>query len=186
MPYSSALFDKTVKNIINQLKPKICLDIGTGAGKYGLIIRGIVEDVKIIGVEVEKDYISKFNLKKIYDEIRCCDVSNFINKKSIEEKYDLVIMGDIIEHMKKSDGVDLINFLIYRSKYILILYPEKYLQNSVDGYEHEAHISIWGENDFINFEHTKIIKKENQNIIILKGYLGKKNNLKQLEKIIKS
>lgn len=166
MPYSSTLFDKTIKNIVRQLKPKSCLDIGAGAGKYGLIIKDIIKDTKdtkIIGVEVEKDYISKFNLKKIYNEIRCCNASNFINKKSIEEKYDLVIMGDVVEHMKKSDGVDLINFLIYRSKYILILYPKKYLQNSIDGYEHEAHISVWEENDFVNFEHTKIIKKEDQN-----------------------
>ena len=77
--------------------------------------------------------------------------------KAIDSTYDLVIIGDCIEHMKKSEGIDLLNFLVYRSKYILIHYPNEYIQGTVDDHIHEAHISIWHESDFQAFDY-KFIK----------------------------
>ena len=38
--------------------------------------------------------------------------------------FDFVILGDVLEHFKYSDGLDLLQYLNYRAAYILIITPE--------------------------------------------------------------
>lgn len=184
MPFSTSIFDEIVKTTIKHLSPKRCLDIGAGAGKYGKIIRTIIPDSHIIAIEIEPSYISEYNLRHIYNEVKLMDALNLIYEK-IDEQYDLVILGDILEHLKKSAGVDLINFLVYRTKYILVNYPFRYLQNDVDGYKHEAHISVWHENDFTAFNHISLVK-DNQHLVFIEGYLSNENDIKRFKEIFNS
>ena len=92
----------------------------------------------------------------------------------MDETYDLVVIGDCIEHMRKSEGVDLLNFLIYRCKYILIHYPDRYVQGSVDGHIHEAHISVWSEHDFSGFDYL-LIKNGFIHSYAVNGFLQKQS-----------
>jgi len=57
MPYSSFIFDESIVNIIDLLKPDTILDIGAGAGKYGHLIKKISPTIKLTALEIEKDYI---------------------------------------------------------------------------------------------------------------------------------
>lgn len=170
MPYSDSRFDKTVEKFIKTHKFKDYLDIGSGAGKYGKIIKTIFPEANIIGIEADKSYINKFKLKDFYTKIYHDYIENFINKNP-DFRTELVIIGDCIEHLKKSDGINLINYLIYRSKYILIVYPTKCIQYSWHGHKTEAHQSIWNKNDFEGFEY-KHYKKDFMNLVILNGYIG--------------
>lgn len=185
MPYSSSVFDSIVKKIISFLNPKRCLDVGAGAGKYGLMIKAMQKNPFLLGVEIEPDYIKKFKLKEIYKKVLRCNAADLIDKIQ-EDKFDLVILGDVLEHMKKSAGIDLLNFLVYRSKFILVVYPEKYIQNIVGGYKNEAHISIWNEKDFEIFDHTKLKGKGKQRLLIIRGYVESSKKISQIEKIIKT
>lgn len=38
--------------------------------------------------------------------------------------YDVVILGDVIEHMLHAQGRDLLEFLNYRSRYLIVSAPE--------------------------------------------------------------
>ena len=129
-------------------------------------------------------YIEEYNLHEIYDEILNFPAIDLI-EKSINSSYDLVIIGDCIEHMKKSEGIDLLNFLVYRSKYILIHYPNEYVQGTVDDHIHEAHISIWHESDFQAFDY-KFIKNGFMHTYAIDGYLRKKSILNKLTSYDKS
>jgi trans-aconitate methyltransferase len=171
MPYSDQSFDRTIVDIVSLLKPKIVLDVGAGAGKYGRIIRSICPDVHISAIEVEEDYIHRFNLHGIYDEIVCGEIQKLLSPQYVEAEYDLAILGDVIEHLKKSEGIDVLNFLMYRTRWLLVVYPVQYLQNSVDGYLHEAHISVWGETDFVGFETSHIARRGNIEMLCIKGFL---------------
>lgn len=184
MPYSSSVFDSIVKKIISFLNPKRCLDIGAGAGKYGLMIKRLRKNTISVGVEIESDYIKKFKLKKIYKKVLHCNAADLIDRIQ-EDEFDLVTLGDALEHMKKSEGIDLLNFLVYRSKFILVVYPEKYIQNSIGGYKNEAHISIWNKKDFEIFDHTKLARKGKQRLLIIRGYVESSKKMSQIEKIIK-
>ena len=148
MPGSSVdIMNDVAESIIRNTNSKKFLDIGAGAGKYGKMIRQLVPEAHITGIEIEQDYIIKYKLNELYDEMLCMPAHELIDKKT-DEIYDLAIIGDSLEHMKKSNGIDLINFLIYRVRYLLIIYPVEYLQPSLQGYKHEAHISYWNVNDF--------------------------------------
>src|SRR3989344_7453428 len=158
MPYSSFIFDKSIEEIIRLLKPETLLDLGAGAGKYGELAKKINSSIKLTAVEIEKDYIKNFKLPSIYDEVWNISATDLINPKYYDQIFDVIMIGDIIEHLRKSDGIDLLNFLIYRSRWIAVQFPHRYLQNSVEGYHSEAHISVWSAKDFDSFESAGLYK----------------------------
>ena len=184
MPYSSFIFDRSIEEIILLLKPGTILDLGSGAGKYGELAKKINPSIKLTAVEIEKDYIENFKLPSIYDEVWNISVTDLINPKYYNSTFDLIVIGDIIEHLKKSDGIDLLNFLIYRCRWIILEFPHRYLQNSVDGYHSEAHISVWTKDDFISFERTQLHEKDTQRLVVLRGYLENKMSVADIESMI--
>lgn len=172
MPYSSNLLDKKILKILNDIQPANVYDIGAGAGKYGLMIRKNLKSVeRLIAIEIDKDYIERFRLGSIYDEVLCISANDLLNHRFYDTNFDTIIIGDCIEHLKKSEGIDLLNFLAYRSRWILIQYPTKYLQNTFQGKPQEAHISIWRETDFISFDIKKTLKSGSQKFVLIRGYL---------------
>jgi hypothetical protein len=85
-----------------------------------------------------------------------------------------VIIGDCIEHMRKSAGLDLLNFLIYRTGYTVLLVPENYVQDDWEGHAAEAHISTWTIHDFAGWD---VLHKQGQqggwltmHLFLIKGY----------------
>ena len=170
MPGSFGVFDDVVSAIVKKINPKTFLDIGTGAGKYGKIVRDSSSDCQVLGVEVEQSYISTYNLKSIYDEIWLKDAAKLM-RENIGMSFDLVIIGDCIEHMPKSLGLDLLNFLTYRCGYTLVLSPEFIIQGVVGGIESEAHISVWSEEDFRWHDQWAFDNCCMINLFLLRGYL---------------
>jgi hypothetical protein len=126
---------------------------------------------KLIAIEIDDDYIEKFKLNEIYDEVKCISANDLIHKDFYDTPFGTVIIGDCIEHLKKSDGIDLLNFLVYRAKWILVQYPLKYLQNTFEGKHQEAHISVWGNSDFVSFEVEKKLSEGSQECVLIRGYL---------------
>lgn len=178
MPVSHWLPDGTTKKLLKRIKVNRFLDIGAGAGKYGKMVSFFHPDAEKIAVEIDETYVKDFELEKIYNQVWVMPAINLISEK-IDESYDLVIIGDCFEHMRKSEGIDLLNFLVYRSKYILIHYPDRYIQETVDGHIHEAHISIWSEYDFYGFDYL-LIKNGFIHTYAINGYL---QNLSLINKI---
>ena len=144
------IFNHYVGTLIDLLRPARVCDIGPGRGKYSGIIRAKAKEhgfaCHITAVEIDASYVEAFKLRDIYDEVIIDDAINLI--KSPRLRFDFVIIGDCIEHMRKSDGIDLINFLIYRTGYICIICPEAWVQDDQNGHIAEAHISIWSVDDF--------------------------------------
>jgi phospholipid N-methyltransferase len=172
MPYSSDLLDNKIEKVLIKIKPKIIYDIGAGAGKYGSLARKIFnQDVKLTAIEIDSEYINRFNLEKLYNKVLCMSATDLINPKFYSTNFDTVIIGDCIEHLKKSDGIDLLNFLVYRSHWILIQYPVKYIQNTFEGKHQEAHLSVWEDKDFQSFEVKKKLLSGQQKFVLIKGYL---------------
>ena len=171
MPYSDTVFDSKVVSILKRLKPRRVLDVGPGSGKYAGLVRAAHsdDDYEIEGVEIDRSYIRRFKLRQIYDRVHACSIDRFM-ERSIDTSYDLVIFGDVIEHLKKSQGVDALNFFVYRARHIIVQWPHRYVQNTWKGRSHEAHRSVWGKADFQNFEHT-LHQKADMRLAVIKGYL---------------
>lgn len=146
MPYSASSLDALSRGLIQILNPSSVLDIGAGAGKYGHMVRSILPQCHTTAVEMDADYIESFDLRSTYNEVIHAEATTLFNNPRI--RYDLVIIGDCIEHLRKSDAIDLLEFLVYRSQFIKVVYPYKFQQDDVDGHAQEAHISIWQPSDF--------------------------------------
>ncbi len=169
MPYSDTAFDEQIEHFILSYKFRNYIDIGSGSGKYGKIIKRNLPNSYIIAVEGDASYIKKFKSRSIYDEVYHFKIEDFFEDKP-DFITDIAIIGDCLEHLKKSDGEDLINYLIYRCHYILIVFPSKYVQYSWKGHSLEAHRSVWSKYDFLSFE-RRFYTKKFMNLVIIKGYI---------------
>ncbi len=172
MPFSNGVFDDIVSRLMQEVNPKTCLDIGAGAGKYGRILRVYAPGCRSIAIEIEHDYVVDFGLNTIYDEVRTVDANELL-RTSIDEAFDLVIMGDVIEHLRKSIGLDLVHFLAYRCRCLLTVFPVRYIQNSVRSYQSEAHISSWSQADFHHFDVVSPTQRSGQELVLIRGFLSK-------------
>jgi hypothetical protein len=147
LPYSQCAFDDAIEDIIRTLQPRNVLDIGAGAGKYATLVSRGCPTALITGVELDRDYIDRFELANKYDRVLAVDAASLM--ADVDVDYDVVIFGDVIEHLRKTLGIDLLNFFVYRSRRIIVVFPLRYRQGAVEGRSHEAHISVWGQTDFL-------------------------------------
>src|SRR4029077_10427069 len=155
MPGSASVFDDIVTAMIRLTAPRVALDIGPGMGKYGKIIKGIELETNCaihkICVEVANEKIIKrFMLHELYDEILNEDAAN-LPKRYPMLTGDVVVAGDVMEHLTKSEGIDLIEYLQYRFKNIFLVIPVDWVEYSCEDYDYESHISIWRIKDIQNF-----------------------------------
>ena len=146
MPFSDTAFDREIEVYFRLARHDSVVDIGAGEGKFGKMLRRIEANTKLIGVEHDSDYVEQYDLRDIYNEVWVFDAAELMNDP--DRNFDAVIIGDCIEHMRKSIGLDLLNFLVYRSKIIIVKFPLQMLQNAWQGHKSEAHVSVWSEHDF--------------------------------------
>lgn len=176
MPSSSDLLDDKIRDFLKKLPQESYLDIGAGEGKFGKMINEINPKARVVAVE--PDILLPL---REYNTILRIKASDLITLKP-DFKTDIVIMGDVIEHLRKSEGIDLLNFLIYRSKYIIVKYPLYFPQF---GRLLDRHISVWNFNDFDNLT-LPVILKETEDymaLVIIKGLISiKEKNVKPLFK----
>jgi len=170
MPFSRNIFDAEFLTFLQGLHPapRSFLDIGPGAGKYAAIIRKQYSPkARIDAVEVNKSYIKLYKLKTLYSRVIWLDAATLPDQPG-QWNYDMVILGDVIEHLRKSDGVDLVEYFLYRAKWIWVVVPPAYLQIDHEQAS-ENHRSVWGIEDFpAQFIHDHQTKA-GKHLVILKG-----------------
>ena len=163
--------------------PKRILDVGVGFGKLGFLVRDYFEAkdqlrltknewrIKLVGIEIYRKYISTLQ-RYLYDEILIGDVFDTLPTLG---KFDVALLGDIIEHFEKEDGHRLLAELFKHTKNILVSTPYGYkAQGRIDGNINEAHKSGWTMKDFKPYTVVKqkkilrIRRKENVLVVFLR------------------
>jgi cyclopropane fatty-acyl-phospholipid synthase-like methyltransferase len=120
---------------ILEINPNSVLDIGAGRGVYAMIMFPYMPKVPFDAVEVWGPYVNRFNLKSKYRNIYVQDARTFDNFD-----YDLVIFGDVLEHMPKNDALDLWDKASKQARYALISIPIVHMpQEEIDGNPYEVH-----------------------------------------------
>jgi hypothetical protein len=141
--WSLALFER-------HLPDTVC-DVGPGEGTYARLFRPVYKGVWWTAVEAHKPYVAKYKLKStktrtMYDEIHVEDV-----RESAEHLFhrDLVIFGDVLEHMERDDAVDLLQRAEAAGAWhILVSVPiVESEQGAIGGNEYERHVHQWDPND---------------------------------------
>jgi len=147
MPTSSIDIVGTVTHWAWMEKPKRILDVGVGHGKYGLMVREYLEDQDVLdGVEAEPRYLEMFPwVKSIYDHVFEQDATT-LTKEQLDV-YDVILMVDVIEHMEKQQGLDLLDRI---RGAVIICTPVIWFENpeAHEGWLTESHRSHWTLEDF--------------------------------------
>ncbi len=155
MPYSDPTNKPWTLQKIEELIPNFVLDVGAGAGVYGRLIReqiagfnpNIGSMKRLDAIEVWEPYISRFNLESIYDSVIRADVREWN-----DFSYDLVIFGDILEHMSKADAVKVWDKVRKQARAAIISIPiVHYPQGEAEGNPYEVHVEDhWTTQDILD------------------------------------
>lgn len=98
------------------------LDVGPGQGIYNKLLKE--KGYKYFdAVEIYLPYIEKFKLKKIYNTVFHSDIVGFEYKY-----YDIVIMGDVVEHLHIEKAQRVIKYAQEHSDLIIVAVPYKLKQ----------------------------------------------------------
>lgn len=112
------------------------LDIGPGVGTYAKLLAGPAVS-RLTGVEIWPPYVETYRLRDYYDEIVLGDA-----RKVDLPPADVVIVGDVAEHMTESDALALwerCGAAAARAVYLsipIVHYP----QHEIEGNPHEIHV----------------------------------------------
>ena len=159
MPSSTWVHTSTVQDLIWKYQPKSILDIGPGFGRWGFLCRELLDvfrgrvirsdwTVLIDCVEVFPQYITPIH-DYVYDKIYHGCGLQFLEK--CNEKYDLIVAGDVLEHFTKENGKKLIDEVyVHISKAAIFCVPlgDRYKQGKACGNEYEEHKAVWELEDF--------------------------------------
>lgn len=131
--------------------PNTVTDVGPGEGTYARLFRPVHEGVWWTAIEIHKPYIAKYKLKstktrRMYDEIHVEDV-----RESVDHLFhrDLVILGDVLEHLPRGSAVTLLETIVEAGAWnVLVSVPiVDSPQGEVGGNPHEAHLHQWDPDD---------------------------------------
>lgn len=125
----------------------LILDLGCGKGVNGFLIRQsrYLLGAKIIGLEINSDYINFCNKYNIYDQIikKKLPVLPFKNK-SIE----LILCIEVIEHLTRKDGLKLLDEIDRTCHGRTIITTPNMFFKTMPGDPDDKHLSLWTIKDF--------------------------------------
>jgi hypothetical protein len=139
-----------------QLQPRSVLDVGVGFGKWGFLCREYLDvfqgrygradwQICIEGVEAFPAYANP-TYDHVYDRVHYGDALEVLPTLP---GYDLIIIGDVIEHFEKEVGLKLLSELKAKSSFVLLSSPTRfYPQGEAFENQFERHLSFWTVDDF--------------------------------------
>lgn len=167
MPWS---LDENREWIAGRMLPEdVVLDVGPGAGAYGLRLRDLV--AKIDCIEIFEEYVNRFSLPNIYNEVF---VGDFLTFPVTKNYYTTVVLGDVLEHFppeKTQEVLDKARQIVGEEGYVFISCPlGEWPQGAEEGNEHEAHLATFEYEDMVAFPGFVDGKKgEHIGTVILEG-----------------
>lgn len=111
------------------------LDVGTSWGKYRELFP---EYPNIDGIEVWPDTVNRESLETRYRKLLNMDVSDYITIYT--NYYDIVILGDVLEHMTVENAQLVLSHFYKHSDSVLVVVPYLYEQDEEEGNPYQAHL----------------------------------------------
>ena len=140
MPRSLAEGKAWISHVVTGLRPKSVLDVGPGQGTYSDLLRACTPGACWSCVEIFAPYVGMFDLRRKYDEVHVADIRSF----RWNGTFDVVILGDVLEHMVLSDALDVWHAARAHAEHVVLSIPiVEYPQGAHHGNAHEAHLEVW-------------------------------------------
>lgn len=132
--------------------PKTILDIGCGDGTL-MEVLSEGRNWKVIGIDIYVKDVKKASRRKMYAQVYRGDL-NTVAKRLIREgkKYDLVFCSQVIEHIKKEKGEELLQLVDKLAKKRIYMGTPRGFMNQPEMFltenPHQIHLSGWVEEEF--------------------------------------
>lgn len=113
-----------------------------GCGENSLIMRsGLIKQLFVTGVDIYEPYIKLHKTHGLYANLILGDVSQLEFK---EDEFDVVVCMDVLEHLSKKSGGELLIKMKKWGKKVIITTPNGYVIGSHNnGNEYQQHLSGW-------------------------------------------
>jgi hypothetical protein len=175
-------------NVVLQLRPRSILDVGVGFGKWGHLFREYTDivaseseharylrgnwQVRIDGIEGYPEYLTEMH-RYLYDSIHIGEMTQVLPRLG---RYDLIFMGDVIEHLDKSQGRAFIQEALNHADMAVVLATPKFdcPQDEICGNHLEVHRSLWTAGEFRSLFDAQVrtIDRTNLLAVIRKPGIG--------------
>jgi SAM-dependent methyltransferase len=138
VPHSSREGKEWSAERVTGLAPRRILDVGPGVGTYTNLLRPLLPGSHWTGLEIHRPYAERYELADLYDELTIGDVRAF--DWCAAGDWDLVIFGDVLEHLDLPDAMRVWRKARRHSRHVLASLPiVEYPQGECDGNPHESH-----------------------------------------------
>lgn len=178
MPTSFHTQLNEIMGLVILTDPHSLLDVGVGHGKYGFLAREYLElwdgredgyhvrKRRIDGVELMSNFITPVH-EHVYDNIYIGNALDVI--PTLSEHYDLVLLIDVIEHLGRPEGLDLLRLLADHAANTIVSTP---LDAGVGNREEALfggppHKFQWTRKDFGCFENVFFLPNKNSLICFI-------------------
>ena len=84
-----------IETITNSIEKGKALDVGCSTGYIGRLLKDM--GFYVVGIDISKRAIDK--AKKYIDKAYVCDIENCNFDNILDEKFDVIILADVIEHL---------------------------------------------------------------------------------------
>jgi hypothetical protein len=160
MPYSHSAPKQWCLDRITELAPVDVLDVGPGAGLWGHAVRRHLPACNLDCIEAHGPYVTRFELDALYDQVFIGDVRHWdwggcdyiqvaessapIGAGTPKWTWDLVILGDVLEHMSMAEAHAVVAEALAHADSVLAVVPVgEWLQDESEGNPLEAHVATW-------------------------------------------
>lgn len=110
-----------------------CLDVGACDGVWGRHLRD--HFATLDAVEAYEPNVDRHKLTELYDDVCVEDVRGLSYGY-----YNLVVFGDVLEHMSAEEARDVLDYAEERAKTIIVALPYRYKQGAIYGNPYEVHV----------------------------------------------
>ena len=117
------------------INPKTILDVGAGSGGLSKMLFFYAPQITVDALEVWEPYVTEYELEKLYSKVFVEDARSFQNFD-----YDLVVFGDVLEHMSEQEAIELWEKAASQAKYGIITIPIIHMpQEAINDNPYEVH-----------------------------------------------
>lgn len=127
--FKNEIKDYIINNFDNNSK---ILDVGAGEGTYWYLLKDNFKNMD--AVEVFQPNIDNFKLEEKYSKVYDIDIKHFKY-----DYYDLIIFGDIIEHLDVNEAQEVLKYAYTHCKDMIVAVPYEYEQGICDDNIYEIH-----------------------------------------------
>lgn len=143
-------------------QPRAVLDVGVGFGLWGALLRQYLDvmsgriqpaqwTTRIDGLELDRRRIQAHH-RHLYSDLFIGDLRREVPRLVATTRYDLVLFGDVLEHVEKADALAVLRAAVDAVPLVLVRIPlgDGWRRKGREPPDH--HRSQWTAADFVPFD----------------------------------